>query len=378
MRHAWDVIVVGAGPAGSAAASLFGQQGRRVLLVDAARFPRSKPCAEYVSPGGAAILERLGALDRLHARRWLRGMEIQAPNGFCHLVDYRPADGAQRFGLSVQRTLLDATLLSVARDHGAETREGFRVRSIVRETGRVRGIIGPSGERFDAELVVGADGLHSIVSRAVGARRPAHWPRRLGLVAHFEGVSWHEDYGRMLVGRRGYVGIAPLDDTGLITVGLVRSLPRGRLGSPAAALEAGLADYPAALARLKSGRLASAVMGVGPLASRVGTCAGPGFALVGDAAGFFDPFTGEGIYRALRGAELLASCPAAYARERAHVFGSKERLVALIQLFVQTPFLMNRAIDRLRRRPHVARALGCALGDLEPARLGLAWQLFGP
>jgi flavin-dependent dehydrogenase len=182
----------------------------------------------------------------------------------------------------------------------------------------------------------------------------------------------------MLVGRRGYVGIAPLDDSGMVTVGLVQSLPRGRLGSPAAALEAGLADYPAQSARLKSGSLASTVVGVGPLASYVRTCAGPGFALVGDAAGFFDPFTGEGIFRALRSAELLVESPAGYRLARRRAFAAKERLVALIQLFVQTPRLMDIAIDRLQRRPGVARALGCALGDLEPARLRLVWQLVGP
>jgi geranylgeranyl reductase family protein len=371
---AYDVLVVGAGPAGSAAAALFAKQGRSVLLVDAARFPRTKPCAGYISPGGAAILQKLGALDRLPTGRWLRGMQIQAPNGACHLVEY----GRHQFALSVPRTRLDSVLLDIARECGAETREGFRVRSVIEESGRVRGVIGPSGERIDAKLVVGADGLHSIVARRVGVRRPARWPRRLGLVAHFEGVSWQEDYGRMLVGRHGYVGMAPLDDSGLVTVGLVRSLPRGRLGSPAAALEAGLADYPEQLAQLKSGRLAGAVLGVGPLATSVRACVGPGFALVGDAAGFFDPFTGEGIFRALRSAELLASCPDGYAQRRREAFAAKERLVALVQLFVQTPRLMNFAIDRLQRRPHAARAVACALGDLEPARLRLAWQLLGP
>jgi flavin-dependent dehydrogenase len=374
MSDAWDVIVVGAGPAGSTTAALFAEQGRRVLLVDAARFPRTKPCAEYISPGGAAILHKLGVLDRLPTGRWLRGMELQAPSGACHLVEY----GRQHFALSVPRLILDSVLLDLARERGAETREGFRVRSVVQVAGRVRGVIGPSGERIDAELVVGADGVHSIVARRVGVRRPARWPRRLGLVAHFEGVSWPEDFGRMLVGRRGYVGIAPLNDSGLVTVGLVRSLPRGRLGSPAAALEASLADYPVQSVRLKSGRLASGVIGVGPLASRVCTCAGPGFALVGDAAGFFDPFTGEGIFRALRSAELLASCPGEYVKRRRAAFAAKGRLVALIQLFVQTPRLMDFVIDRLQQRPHAARSLACALGDLEPARLGLAWQLLGP
>jgi menaquinone-9 beta-reductase len=380
MADGWDVIVVGAGPAGSATAALFAEQGRRVLLLDAARFPRAKPCAEYISPGGAAILGRLGVLERLattHTGRWLRGMQIQAPGGGRHLVEYQDADGRARQGLSISRLVLDATLIEIARSRGAEVREGFRVRDVWRDGVRVKGVIGPFGERLVASLVVGADGLHSIVARAIGARRAAGWPKRLGLVAHFEGVNWPDDYGRMVVGPRGYVGVAPLNHDGLVTIGLVRSIPRGRLGAPAAALEVGLADYPALAGRLSSRRLATKVHGIGPLASRVRVSAGPGYALVGDAAGFFDPFTGEGIFRALRSAELLTACPERYARARRAAFASKERLVALIQAFVQTPRLMDFAIQRLQRRPEVARDLGRVLGDLQPARLDLAWRLLG-
>jgi flavin-dependent dehydrogenase len=120
------------------------------------------------------------------------------------------------------------------------------------------------------------------------------------------------------------------------------------------------------------------VQGIGPLAARVRACAGPGYRLVGDAAGFFDPFTGEGIFRALRSAELVAGCPTDYAQARARAFSSKERLVALIQVFVQTPHLMDFAVQRLQRRPQVAQDLGRVLGDLVPARLELAWRLLGP
>ena len=182
----------------------------------------------------------------------------------------------------------------------------------------------------------------------------------------------------MLVGPRGYVGVAPLDDHGLVSVGLVGAMPRGRLGASAAALEAGLSEYPELQQRLRRGRLAGPVLGIGPLATRVHTCAGPGYRLVGDAAGFFDPFTGEGIFRALRSAELMATCPENYARARVRAFSSKARLVALIQVFVQTPRLMDFAVQRLQRRPQVAQDLGSVLGDLMPARLDLAWRLLGP
>ena len=272
----YDVIVVGAGPAGSASASLFAEQGRRVLLLDAARFPRAKPCAEYVSPGGVAILRRLGALERIEAAgtyRWLRGMQLRAPHGGRHLIEYRAADGSAQHGLSVPRLVMDAALLDVARARGVEVREGFRVRDVWHANGQVRGVIGPLGERPGAELVIGADGLHSAVARVLVARRSALWPRRLGLVSHWENVDWPEDFGCMLVGPRGYVGIAPLDHSGQVSIGLVGAMPRGRQGASAAALEAGLAEYPELRSRLSRGRLAGPVQGIGPLATRVRTCA---------------------------------------------------------------------------------------------------------
>jgi flavin-dependent dehydrogenase len=380
---AYDVIVVGGGPAGSASACFFAEQGRRVLLVDAARFPRRKACAEFISPGGVAVLERLGVLERIRsaaAGRWLRGMRIRAPNGERHLVEYLDkGDPENRYALSVSRLVLDAALVDEARARGTEVRENFRVHDVrLKRDGRVHGIVGPSSERLDAELVVGADGLHSIVARAVGARRVAGWPRRLGLVAHWEGVDWPEDYGWMMVGPHDYVGVAPLDDHGLLTVGLVRRMPVRPLGSAAAAVETSLAQYPELSRRLRRGHMSGPVLGVGPLARRVRHHAGAGYALVGDAAGFFDPFTGEGIFRALRGAQLLAAGPDAYATQRNRAFAAKERLVGLIQVFVQTPRLMNFAIHRLRQRPRLARELGNVLGDLRPARLDLVWRLLGP
>src|SRR5215207_5107197 len=155
MSPTWDVVVVGAGPAGSASAAMFAAQGRHVLLLDAMRFPRSKACAEYISPGGVAVLERLGVLRALghdRAGRWLRGMEIQAPGGARHLVDYHAAGTGQLQGLSISRVHLDATLVDCARATGAEVREGFRVRDVWYQEGRVRGIVGTAGERIAADL----------------------------------------------------------------------------------------------------------------------------------------------------------------------------------------------------------------------------------
>lgn len=380
-----DVIVVGGGPAGSATAMLMAAQGRRVSLFDAARFPRAKACAEYLSPGAVDVLQRLGVRERLpleRTGRWLDGMRIVAPSGRTHALKYAGDSVGTRQGLSVSRLVLDTTLLEAARDRGVDVREAARVRDVWSDAnGRVRGIVTATGERLAADLVVGADGLGSVVARASSAGRGMHarvWPRRLGLVAHLADVAWPESYGQMSVGRRSYVGIAPLDRAGTVTVGYVGGMPRGRLGSPVHALYAGLADFPDVQARIRAGRLMGPVRGVGPLARSPRQVAGPGFALVGDAAGFFDPFSGEGIYRALRGAELLAGNESTYPLSRRRAFGAKERLVTLVQAVVQTPQLMNFAVLRLQRRHRAAAELALMLGDLRPARLGVAWRLLGP
>jgi len=382
-RHC-EVVVVGGGPAGSASAALLADAGHDVVLVDRARFPRRKPCAEYVSPGAVAILERLGAFAFLDANvgRRLRGMEIRTPSALPHLVQYRE-DGRPARSLSISRYHLDAALLRAARARGVRVLEGFRVAAVLTSEGAVSGVVGGGAREnvtMHARLVVGADGAHSVVARSFNLRRTRRWPRRLGLVAHVAGVPWTEEHGEMHVGPRGYVGVAPVGND-VVSVGLVRSLPSAPLGPAGPALDAALADYPELAARLGSGRRVGSVQGVGPLSYGVRAVAGAGFALVGDAAGTVDPFTGEGIFRALRGAEILADVAGraladerdpidlqpAYASARRAAFRSKERLTELIQVLVHAPMLLGYVLERLRRRPEVAANLGRVLGDLEHA-----------
>jgi len=391
-----DVVVVGGGPAGSATAALLANGGWDVLLLDRARFPRPKPCAETLSPGAVKILSRLGAF-RFLARdsgRWLRGMELSAPGGGHALVHYGDGERA----LAVPREPLDLALLRLARSRGAHVVEGFRVADVLVSDGAARGVVGydlrgrPSEWR--ARLVVGADGAHSVVARRLCRRVTRSWLRRLGLVTHVAGVPWPEEHGEMHVGRRGYVGVAPLAED-VVSVGLVMPLPRGRIGHAELAVRAALGDYPELAGRLARGHMGP-VRGIGPMAARVHPCAGPGFALAGDAAGFLDPFTGEGIFRALWGAEILARLAdralrapdpavdlgAQLVRARRAAFRTKELLTLLVQVFVHIPPLMDYALDRLHRRPELATQLGRVLGDLEPARDVLRspfmWRLLRP
>lgn len=380
-----DVVVVGAGPAGATTALLLARAGWQVVLLDRARFPRPKPCAEYVGPGVPLLLSRLGLARVLEGLPGcpVRGMRLVTRDGTSHVLSYGTPQ-KPLYGATLPRTDFDAGLVAAAASEGVQVYEGAAVVDVARGAGVVSGVVvqpGPHAfEEVSARLVVAADGLHSTVVRVLGLARPVRFPRRLGLVAHLAGVPWTEDVGEMHVGPRGYAGVAPAGP-GRVSLGLARPLPPGRLGSPVAALQAALRDYPALARRLADSHLVGPVRGVGPLAHRVRACAGPGFLLVGDAAGFLDPFTGEGIYRALRGGEVAAQAADAALRRpttpvcvspayeglRAEAFSAKQRLTFLVQLFLLRPALFRYALAHLAARPEIALSLGNALGDVQPA-----------
>ncbi|HYD53372.1 MAG TPA: FAD-dependent oxidoreductase, partial [Gemmatimonadaceae bacterium] len=231
-----DVLVVGGGPAGASAATLLARAGLDVLLLDRAHFPRPKACAEFLSPQAARVLERLdvlGDVERAAPAR-LTGLVVRAPGGALVRGDYVAAHGhrAHRdYAFSLPRTTLDPLLLARARRDGVRVLEGMQVTALRHDdTGRVTGARARAGgDTVDvrAALVVGADGLRSIVARRLGLARRARWPRRLGLTAHYRGVADVGEVGEMHVERDGFVGIADVG-SGLANVSLVVPAGRGR------------------------------------------------------------------------------------------------------------------------------------------------------
>jgi geranylgeranyl reductase family protein len=389
-----DVLVVGSGPAGSATASLLARQEHDVLLLDRAAFPREKACAEYFSPGVVDVAGRLGLLDAIQAADPAHplGMRIRTPRACVQLAyrDDRPGpivseDWTQRSGLGMPRPRFDNLLLDHARACGVRVRERVFVLGALVEGDRVVGVRARSGAREEslhARVVVAADGLQSTIVRSLGLARPVRWPQRLGLIARYAGVTAIDRYGEMHVGRGGYCGLAPVGG-GIVNVGLVGALGGRSAGESIEQLfERRLAQLPGVVQALRGAERVTPVRGVGPMARRVRRVAGPGYLLVGDAAGFLDPFTGEGVYRALRGAELAAAAvgralqrsdamPVGYARARHAAFADKEWVCWLIQLFLASPRWFGYAIGNLSQRPALATVLAGVLGDYHPARAAL-------
>src|SRR6188768_1393925 len=137
-----QVLVVGGGPAGAASAWHCARAGLEVTLVDRARFPRAKPCAEYVSPEGTRILSAMGALQALESRAApLTGMQVHAPSGDIIRGDFIAKHRFRGFrdeGLGIRRQVMDAIVLDCARDAGVQVIEGAKVDDVLRDdAGRV-------------------------------------------------------------------------------------------------------------------------------------------------------------------------------------------------------------------------------------------------
>ena len=385
-----QVIIVGGGPAGSSTAFFLAQRGIDVLVLDRARFPRDKTCSEYLSPEAARVLEQMGALADIESSgaAQLAGMRVHAPNGATIHGEFAASHGFRGYrdrGLAVRRTILDEILLDRARKAGARVMEETRVVDLLRDSsGRVTGVAsaGPNGNReLTSRLVIGADGLRSVVGRRLGLIRRAGWPRRIALVTHYRGVEGNPDFGEMHVDRGGYCGVAPVGN-GLVNTAVV--VPVSRAAEVAVDrtefLESWIAERPPLASIFAKAERVGPVNATGPFASSAKRAWAPGAALVGDAADFFDPFTGEGIYSALRGGEILAQYAAdavardsdaplrAYESARHREFRGKWTVERLVGTAVAFPALINRAANVLSKRRDMADLLVGVVGDFVPAR----------
>ncbi len=390
-RESAQAIVVGGGPAGSAAAWALASQGLDVIVIDKARFPRDKPCAEYLSPQGSRILDAMGVLGTVEAAgaAQLAGMRVRSPDGGIIHGEFAAKHGFSGFrdrGLALRRRHLDPILQSAARNVGASIRDGVALQSLIHEGDTVCGVVvrDESGTReLRAPLVIGADGLRSSVARSLGLAARLPWPRRVAFVAHYTQVRDMGAHGEMHVERDGYVGLADVGH-GETNVAIVvpKALAKEAAGDAAGFMTRWLNRHPQLAPRFVGATRVSAVRTTGPFASHARRGCAPGVALVGDAADFFDPFTGEGIYAALRGGELLGGFAAdairaadaagsrralqAYETARKHEFRQKWLVERVISAAVSSPLLMNHAARVLGRRRDLADLLIGVTGDFVP------------
>jgi flavin-dependent dehydrogenase len=388
-----DVAIVGGGPAGAVLAARLAERGREVVVLERSLSWHWRAGGVFTSPAAVAVLGRAG-LD--HATlatvaRPIPAMRVETASGTAFRLTYG-ADSGGECAVGFDRSRLDPALLDRAAAAGVDIRRGWHVTGVDVDDRTLAGRA-PDGGTFAirAAVIVGADGLHSIVARAAGVARPARLPPRVGLTYHLpdpDPTACRD--ARMRVFRDGYVGIAPVAG-GRVNVGIVL----GRSWRAPLAREGRRAVVDSIVARIqptdedtvgwREGQPTDAIEGAWPLGHRVTRRAGDGWLLVGDAAGFLDPFTGEGLHRALVSTEVAsaaieaeargrgrgAGAFAAYDRAMQRRFQTKDVVSWLVQAFLGRPALFEYAARRLADRPQVRATMGLVMGDLVPASRAL-------
>lgn len=298
-----DVVVVGGGPAGLALAVAAAGRGLSVTVLERAAGPVDKACGEGLLPAGARALHALGVSRRIGAadRAVLREIRWMEPRGGTVRLAL-PEPG----GLGIRRTALWSALRDAAVDAGAEVVTGADVRAHGRERDRIWAECAGGGA-VAGRVLVAADGLGSRVRRREGLERPAGGRLRFGIRKHFAVAPW-ADAVEVHFGDGAEAYVTPAG-RGLVCVAILFE----RDGEPVR-FEDLLARFPP-LERLLSGvAAASVVRGAGPLARAARARVADRLVLLGDAAGYLDAVTGEGLSLALGCAvELAALLPGALA-----------------------------------------------------------------
>jgi geranylgeranyl reductase family protein len=300
----FDVAIVGGGPAGSSCAAFCARTGLETLVLERERFPREKVCGDCLNPSCWPVLERLGLAQQVrdlpHSK--LTSVEFIAIDGHKVVVDLPTGDDGE---LSIKRSLFDDLLLKRARELGAQVREETVVTALAHEEDWK--IVTAAGETFRARTLIGADGRNSTVARLRNLLpRPAR--ERVALQAH---IPLPRNFGKRVVLqflREGYSGQAPVNETelNLCLVGMPPTISKLRQW----------AQRHFELPVNQSWRT------ITPLTRSRVPCTHENLLFIGDVARVVEPFTGEGIYYALRSGELAAGA-------LAKIISGKDRLPAL-------------------------------------------------
>jgi flavin-dependent dehydrogenase len=366
-----DVAIAGAGPAGVATALVCARHGLEVGLLDRARFPRDKACGEGLLPSAIEALAALGLAARVRPHGLvLDGIGFAVPGGPEAEARFCDRAGEPARGLGIQRVVLDAELVRAAHTTpGVTVLEGVEVKAPLIERGAVVGLSTSAGA-IRARAVVAADGLRSPLRRQLGLELPPAHAGRLGLRVHLH-VRGGLPFGRrvrVLVGPalEYYITPVSLDTIQVAVLGGQRAFAQAGV-SPATLVEH-LLGHPELKPRLQGAEPTDKPLGAGPFRQRARSVVTEGALLCGDAAGYLDAITGEGVGLALRTGMAAGEAVAAalrcgplgsvrtralhgYVRDHAAITRDSERLTRLVLLLARAPWLTRRAVSALASSP---------------------------
>ena len=390
-NYDYDVIVVGAGPAGTCTAIHAARSGLQVLLLDQRTLPREKACGDGLSSMALAELNRIGALERLleipHTP--VQKIAYHAPDGRSVTVPILKMDESlPATGIICRRILLDNLLAEMAVEAGVEVVDWCRVRSLMVRDGQACGVRAERGGgremAWTARVVVGADGSESVVARQMDMPRYREF-RALAVRGYFRqvlGIRGNIEIHFPEESLPGYVWFHPTE-TSVTNVGLALPMDVVKQGNikPKQVLRRALESPGLAERFAFAEQMGELEAGVLPVGNPMREVHGNGFVLVGDAAGLVNPCSSEGITNALISARiagpviadacLSGSCDEAALRQYPYqlwkeIGPSIEMGGRLLGL--RTPKAIGSLIRSAARRPHNAGWIsGVLLGSALPS-----------
>ena len=295
----FDVIVGGGGPAGATAAVFCAQRGLRVALFEHARFPRHKVCGDVINPNCWPVLERLGVAGKIRAlpHHEIDGALFATTSNQAVTIPLRAAT------ITIRRSLFDATLLEYARSCGVHVFEGETVHGISAD----KHVVTSNGRHLATKGIIGAEGRHSVTAQKAGlARRRRGHNGHIALQSHFRAPQGLDNRVQLHLFRGGYCGVVRVD-TDRANLCIVTDRRDVRSGDNCEALfERTVWQNPRFRALGVSPEPLESLHSTHPLQSPMNVRARNGVFLAGDALRVMEPFTGQGIFFALRTAELAS------------------------------------------------------------------------
>ena len=365
----YDAAVVGGGPAGSAAAYFLARSGLRVVVLERKKFPRAKTCGDGLTPRAIKVLEDIGLGDEMERYQHVRGLRVFGARRTME-IDFPSLSGYRDFGLVRPRKDLDAEIAGRAAEAGAEYRMGVQAAEPIFEDGSVAGIRwirkeaanGGGVQKVDegelrATFTLIADGASSSFGRAAGVKRDESFPLGLAIRTYYESPRHNDEYFESWLELRkgenllpGYGWLFPVGDgTVNVGVGLLTTYGSWRQVNLNHLQRAFIDMLPKSYGITHEGQTEKYQSGRLPMGGSVQRPYGPGYLVIGDAAGMVNAFNGEGIAYALETGQLAASLVAdavrngqttelAVYREALHdIYGSYYRLGRRFVRFIGNP-----------------------------------------